>query len=675
MTGQSASELLASAIYQDEVIGNLDLAAETYQRIVQEYPNERSIAAESLFRLGLVNEKWGNQKAKSNYQQIIDHYTDQLVFVERARNRLQKLSNGALIDGKGVVNTTNKSTSTMLSAKQVEWPAYTFSVSPDDQYLSYTAFNGNLAIYDQETKEHHILTPDSPKFNSDSIGDGGRSMFSAWSPDSKKIAYNWSIEKSGIDLRIYDLEMGQFNIIYAYQNAVYPYLSEWSKDGKHLLVLLWNKKTDVQEIALINVEDHRVNIIKKMPENEHRRSYARTSLSPNGRYILYDDHNENKEIELFIHDIETGVSRFLYGDLKSSQKNPFWLNDNRNFMFFSIRSGVPALWKATLDDEMKVQNTKLLANGLGSFYHHVGLTRDNTYYYWSHIRMRSVYANTIDHDTYRLVDEKLVPSGLEGQKFRPIYSHDGNKVAWLEVNRSPRVFEVTDLKTGNVAEYDFDLGPQRTILWGPPSWTADDQKIVFRIRNAKKRSGESHSNSAVNEIVIGDIRTNRSQLLVSNGSQPQIGPAGHIYFLRENAIWQYDPITSQESKVFASDKTRLHYISLSPDGKYMGLFVGPINTYQKSKELQLLSLSDLSLRSLWKCEEKDRFFWALCWFSDSNRFIVDHINGNDQTQQLYIYNINSNTRKRLGTSVGQDDYMLDISIHPDDTQNFIYKGK
>lgn len=88
---KQSDELLSNAIYQEEVKGNLEGAILIYKDIIKKYPEQRAIAAEALFHLGLSNEKLGNKIAKEYYEQVVSNYGDQPEFVRIARERLARL--------------------------------------------------------------------------------------------------------------------------------------------------------------------------------------------------------------------------------------------------------------------------------------------------------------------------------------------------------------------------------------------------------------------------------------------------------------------------------------------------------------------------------------------------------------------------------------------------------
>lgn len=146
---QTAEQLLQSGLYQEDVKGDLDEAIKAYERILNEFPKNRPVAAQALLHIGLCYEKLGETEARKHYQQLIQEYGDQPALVAQARVRLSKLGFG-----------TNGETLAM-STRQVWAPSLDDMgrPSPDGRYFSYVNWDkGNLALHDIETGENRDLT-------------------------------------------------------------------------------------------------------------------------------------------------------------------------------------------------------------------------------------------------------------------------------------------------------------------------------------------------------------------------------------------------------------------------------------------------------------------------------------------------------------------------------------
>ena len=92
---QSADQLYQSAIYKEDVEGQLEEAIAAYQEIIKKFPDEDPVAAKAWFHMGLCYEKLGNQEAQKAYQHVLSNYADQKKIASQARARLAVLVKAA----------------------------------------------------------------------------------------------------------------------------------------------------------------------------------------------------------------------------------------------------------------------------------------------------------------------------------------------------------------------------------------------------------------------------------------------------------------------------------------------------------------------------------------------------------------------------------------------------
>jgi Tol biopolymer transport system component len=88
---QTAEEVYQAALYQEEVQGNLEGAIDLYARILEDSPDNRSIAAKAQLHIGLCYEKLGLTEAQQAYRRVIADYPDHADEVAVARERLSSL--------------------------------------------------------------------------------------------------------------------------------------------------------------------------------------------------------------------------------------------------------------------------------------------------------------------------------------------------------------------------------------------------------------------------------------------------------------------------------------------------------------------------------------------------------------------------------------------------------
>lgn len=228
---KQADELLSKAIYQEEVKGDLEEAILIYTDIIKKYPEQRAIAAEALFHLGLSNEKLGNKKAQEYYETIVNSFGDQPKYVRIAKERLSKL---------------------VLAEKDLK-----ITLEPTFTKIKMSGNPGN-----------GVLSPDGKKIAFISDGD-------VWIvPVSGGVDPNITGEPKRLTKNIGAWDMSNSFC--------------WSGDGKWIA---FNTKEDSNSPeASINIVDSEGDSVRKLPVPSHVCGWPqefRLSLSPDGKTLAY----------------------------------------------------------------------------------------------------------------------------------------------------------------------------------------------------------------------------------------------------------------------------------------------------------------------------------------------------------------------------------------------------
>src|SRR5665647_2550284 len=98
---QTTEQLYQSALYKEEIEGELDAAIKIYETIIKQYPENRPVSAKSLLHSGICKERLGMKEAQKSYERVVRDYTDQSDIVSQAKVRLAVLSSPG--DKKGFV--------------------------------------------------------------------------------------------------------------------------------------------------------------------------------------------------------------------------------------------------------------------------------------------------------------------------------------------------------------------------------------------------------------------------------------------------------------------------------------------------------------------------------------------------------------------------------------------
>jgi tricorn protease-like protein len=262
-----ASVSLAAAIYEEEVTGNLEMAVELYLDILKKYPDNRTVAAKTLYHLGLVDEKMGKQKASEYFTRLVNTYPDQVEMVVLAKAKLEALGTGVA------------ARSTEVAMRRI-WEAgkdMPICISPDGRYVVFGVYySGNLWLRDLQSGEQRQITREGSR-----VEGTVASTLAAISKDGNWIAYGWQ-NKGYEDLRLSKLDGSSMRILYSGKDRRTMNVTAWMPDGRQILAISQDSSLTYRP-HIISVSDGSVHDIGQ-PEPGH---VIWKYPSPDGKYIAY----------------------------------------------------------------------------------------------------------------------------------------------------------------------------------------------------------------------------------------------------------------------------------------------------------------------------------------------------------------------------------------------------
>ena len=335
---QSAGQLLQSGLYKEEVEGDLPGAIQIYEQILRDFPDERTIAAKALLRMGLSYEKLGTAEAQKAYRRLLQEFSDQMEIAQIARERLQQLDAG-------------------LPGKQISSPTYRMVMS--DEALDLHPLR--VAKFDFSTDGRIVLSgtgEDQDKlYISDDTGTIIRPLNNAlvqkhriihgrWSTDGQLIAYVTGRDSGAIFVVKPDgSSLRQIGPAIEGSRAVDLI---WAHDSKHLVYsALDGVKRNVYVRSMGDGTDRLIleNIGSGLKLGE---------CSPDGRWLaLYmKDRNSEGGMERDVWLIPyTGGSPINLTESPGFDAYPTWARDGRSIYFVSDRTGDWNIWRLGLDPE------------------------------------------------------------------------------------------------------------------------------------------------------------------------------------------------------------------------------------------------------------------------------------------------------------------------------------
>ena len=307
-----AEKLYQAGVYQLEAVGNFEEAIKLFDRVVKEYPANKSVSAKALLKLGLCYERLGSQKAEEAYDQIIKRFPDQADVVAQARARLAALHAGTE-SGRGP---TARRLLTYLDADINDFNDMV--PSPDGRRVAYTRLghDGTLLLRDLTTGTTEELAVGMPDI---------WNQYPAWSPDGKQIAYGTRNDKdrtSGVKI----IDVASHKEVSSFQvSKSHPV--DWSRDGRFLLLRRWESVRGIgpASLLLLNIGNGSTTLlVDTMP------TFSGASFSPDGRFVAYSAEVAGAE-HVFTIPI-TGGKRQHITDINGGS-GPRWSPDGKAIAF------------------------------------------------------------------------------------------------------------------------------------------------------------------------------------------------------------------------------------------------------------------------------------------------------------------------------------------------------
>ncbi len=265
---QTAEELYQAGLYQEEVQGNLERAIDIYERNLEEFPNNRPVAAKALMHIGLCHEKLGSREAQRAYSRLLREYGDQTEVAGQARARLAVLGGLAQAEGK---KAPAGPVARLLLKDDGGCYVYGMRPSPDGTRLAYSDFcsTGDVFVRDLESGETERVAT-------------GWHLGAVWSTDGKQLAVG-DMSAARSPLKLIDLESGAVETPAALE-GLWFLPRDWSSDGERLSGTITHEDQTVSS-AVVSLRTGEVITLA----SGVKMGTDGSAFSPDGRYAAYSD--------------------------------------------------------------------------------------------------------------------------------------------------------------------------------------------------------------------------------------------------------------------------------------------------------------------------------------------------------------------------------------------------
>jgi Tol biopolymer transport system component len=626
---QSAEQLFQSAIYKEEVEGELDAAIKIYKTIIDEYPENRSAAAKALLHTGLCYEKLGNAQASKAYERVVRNFADQAEIVAQARVRLAAL-----------VGSGGKESAGGLVARRILTDASGVRgvLTEDGKYIRYLDWGtGDIVQFDVERGQTSRISNKGPQSKRLYYVEGY-----AFSRDGKQIVYDRET-KDGGELRIRNLDGSNLRTLHSEKGPFFLPL-DWSPDAGYILALrggIWDKAF---QLVLISTADDSVRVLKSIESAFYM--LTRASFSPDGRSVAFTLVNDGNppQGDVYLMTVD-GSNEVIVAGHPAEDELLAWTPDGRNLLFLSDRSGTWDIWTVHITGGKQQGEPELLKKDFGRYSKFLGFAPNGSLYYKTATPLGHLYLGELDVETGQLLVPPVpVPTRFNGPPSSSTWSPDGRSLLYISggtaLGMGNSNLTIRSTETGEERFLSTRLRKIWDIYWAP-----DSRNILAHGMTVKE--------SALYRI---DSETSGITKLADGRWAPRLSPDGKtMVYLGKGGIKRRNLDTGEESFVKVGTEVLKAYDDLSPDVQEAA--------FQEGGTIYTVPLSGGEPRKLFSGLTH---YYILRWTRDGRYIIaqaLDDVSGLwAQMSEIWRIPVQGGTPLKLDLSVPKMD---GFTLHPD----------
>jgi Tol biopolymer transport system component len=620
-----ASVSFTAAIYEEEVTGNLDKAVELYLNILKKYPDDRLVAAKTLYHLGLVNEKMGKQKASEYFTRLVNTYPDQIEMVTLAKARLAALGGSGGTGG--------------LVARRVLTDASGVDgiLTADGKYIRYLDWNtGDVVQFEVAGGQTSRIKNKGPWGERENFVEGY-----VFSRDRKQIAYDRYTMEGKPQLRIRNLDCSDLRTLYSETEVK---VFDWSTDAGSILALRGVTDKPFQ-LVLISTTDGSVRVLRSIDSAPYMLTSA--SFSPDGRSVAFSLVNEGNppqgDIYLMTAD---GRNEVVVAGHPAEDGLLAWTPDGKSLLFLSDRSGTWDIWTVRITGGKQQGEPELLKKDFGRDSKFLGFAPDGSLYYKTATPLGHLYFGEIDLETGKvLVPPAPVTTRFNGPPSRSTWSPDGRSLLYVSGGRAMgngnNNLTIRSTETGEERFLSTRLRNIWDIYWAP-----DSRTILAWGMTVKE-----------NALFRIDTETSKITKLADGRWAPRLSQDGKtMVYKGKGGITKRNLDTGEESVgVKAGTEVLNSYDDLSPDGQEAA--------FQKDGTIYTVPLSGGEPRKLYSGLTH---YYVLRWTWDGRYIIAQALDEKSgeflQISEIWRIPVKGGTPLKLDLSVPKMDF---FALHPD----------
>lgn len=643
---QTAGEIFQQALYIEEAEGDLEKAIELYQKILEQFPEEREVAVKAQLQIGICYEKLGLKEAQEAFKKVVENFPEQEEEVKIARQKLSRLLKAKAVIEDKVKELSMKKVFTVAPRDLVGTP------SPDGRYLSTVDWTtGDLAIKEISSGKLHRLTHNSTDSSE-------YALISIWSPDGKKLAYSWMNKENFFELRIIGLDGSGPQVLYQNREnfTIKPY--DWSSDGKYILAGIGEKQR-VTQLAILSISDGSVQVLKEgLIESGF--------FLPDGNFIIYDFvllAQDSRGNDIALIPVQGGEEILLVGH-PAHDFSLCWDKEGKRFLFMSDRTGNMETWALEMKESRPQGEPYLLKKNMGRITP-LGFTDNGDLYYAIYTSMNDVYTASLNLEKNSLsAPPKRTEELFMGANGSPDFSPDGKYLAYISKRTygpgrfEPQVICILSLESGEKRELFPDLMSMRFIRW-----SADGKNFFSRGIDKEGRTG----------LYSIDTQTGNTDYILKSKNFEEFIPELDVFPDGKRIVYKKyergkagmggimsirirDIQSGKEEVIYHKENaSESHYVALSSDGKWVAF-----DERDQGRILIVIKTEGGEPRELYRMKSGESFT-SFDWRPETQEiFFTKYISGTPR--QLWRVSLDGKEPQKIDLSMRR---LRELRFHPD----------
>jgi Tol biopolymer transport system component len=504
LPAQTAHDLFQRALRLERVDGDLAGANALFRQVADGI--DRGLAAQALLRIGENAERMGRAEAVDAYERLVREFADQAAAADAARTRLAVLrptSPTAPVTAAVPPARPDLTVRLVWAGSELDGLDVEGRPTPDGRYLTFVDWSsGDLAVRDLAAgTSRRITNRGYPEY----------ALFSSVSPDGRQVAYVWALPPWQPQLRIIGMDGTAERVLLDNANGEIDYLQplEWTPDGRHIAVLVYMADR-TSRLTMVDAVSGELRIVKSLDW----RQPMLASLSPDGRYIVYDlPLGEPEQLARSIFLIAAdGSFEIPLVEGRSNDLHPIWAPDGEHVLFSSDRGGSIDLWAIRVVDGRPRGEPVLVKRDMAhNFFYPMGFTRDGAFFYTKDTGGGDIYLAPFDPEAGRVTGaaRRLVNHDV-GYNTAPHFSPNGSRLVYATRSGALSLGHTAFLVIEDVATGE-RTDPLRDVMVGRKNvrlrWSPDGRGILVNGSTQAQQRGLYLVDAGTGEVtplVVGE---------------------------------------------------------------------------------------------------------------------------------------------------------------------------